>query len=442
MGGHIDEGLQVLSSVLSQVGFNFPGGSKRALLSLSLRRLQIWLRGLDFVEHDESMISGARLFRIDICWGAAAGLGMVDLIRGSDFQSRHLLLALRAGEIYRVARAMSFEAVQTAAPGAPARKRALQIRDKAKELAERTGHPHAIALSIWASGMVAYLVGHWKKAAELCERAAEVLRDQCTGVTWELTIANRFTLSSLLFLGEVAEVSRRVPNLLCAAVEQGNLFGAIDLRTRMNLIWLAADDPDRAREEVIQSLKVWTHEYFHLQHYSSLLALAQIELYTGDFEVAFKQIEGQLKALEASLLLRIQSVRIELRHLRARAALASSLRNPQRLKLAQQMSRKISKEKIQWADPLSALINAGISRSRGDETQAVSFLSHAIEGFELADMGLYAAASRRRLGELVQGERGVQLRAEADEWMTNQQIKNPVLMTRVLAPGFDLRSQI
>jgi len=43
-----------------------------------------------------------------------------------------------------------------------------------------------------------------------------------------------------------------------------------------------------------------------LQHYSSLVALAQIELYTGDYEVAWKHIEGQVKPLEKSMLLRIQ----------------------------------------------------------------------------------------------------------------------------------------
>ena len=121
------------------------------------------------------------------------------------------------------------------------------------------------------------MIGHWKEAAELCERAAEVLRDQCTGATWELTVANRFMLTSLMFLGELTEVARRVPQLLNAALEQGNLFAATDLRTRLNGIWLAADDPDTARNEVIQAMMVWPREGFHLQHYMSLAALAQID---------------------------------------------------------------------------------------------------------------------------------------------------------------------
>ena len=342
MGGHIKEGLELIRSVLAAVGLSFPAGPKRALLSLLLRRLRIRLRGLNFTERDASQIPEFDLVRIDTCFAVAAGLGSVDLIRGADFQSRHLLLALRAGEPYRVARAMAFEAAWTnARGGAASGERAAQITRRAEELAQKTGHPHAIALSIWASGVGAYLAGNWRQSAELCERAAEVLRDRCTGVTWELTIANRYRLSALLHLGELAEVSRRVPALLSAALEQGNLFGAMDLRTRLNLIWLAADDPDRARAEVIEALKSWPHEGFHLQHYIALHALAQIEIYTGDVEVAEKHVEGQWQALEDSMLLRIPAVRVEAMQLRARVALVTG--DESKLRLAEKMARKMEK---------------------------------------------------------------------------------------------------
>jgi hypothetical protein len=304
-------------------------------------------------------------------------------------------------------------------------------------LAQRVGHPHAIGLSIWASGVAAYLVGHWKQAAELCEQAAEVLRDQCTGVTWELHVAHRFMLSAHLYLGNLAEVSRRVPTLLASALEQGNVFAATDLRTRMNLIWLAADNPDRARAEVIEALKAWPHEGFHLQHYSSMLALAGIELYTGDTEVALKHIQGQWRALQKSMLLRIQVLRVEAMHLYARAALANVASGNNRLQFAGKIARAISKERMRWADPLANLLNAAIAYQRGDAVKAATLLSAAAEGFDLSDMHLYAAAARRRLGQIREANRGRELIAEADSWMEKQKIKNPVLMTRMLAPGFD-----
>jgi len=439
MGGHIKEGLELIRSVLAAVGFTLPAGPKRALFSLLLKRLQIRLRGLNFTERDASQIAEADLVRIDTCWAVAAGLGAVDLIRGADFQSRHLLLALRAGEPFRVARAMAFEAAQTASRGAPTRKRAVQIAQRAEALAQRVGHPHAIGLSLWASGVAAYLVGHWKNAAMLCERAAEVLRDQCTGVTWELTIANRFMLSAMIYMGEIGEVSRRAPVLLAAALEQGNLFGAMDIRTRLNLIWLAADDPTRARAEVIDALKDWPHEGFHLQHYTSMHALAQIELYTEDAEVAWKHIQGQWKTLEDSMLMRIQILRIEAMHLQARAALASAPRSNdrvRRLKAAEKLARRIARERVAWAMPFVQLVDAAIAFQQDDRSKAVGLLSLAIESFDLADIDLYEAVARRRLGELLGNEHGQRHIEEADAWMRKRQIKNPEAMTRMMAPGF------
>ncbi|HKZ79592.1 MAG TPA: protein kinase [Pyrinomonadaceae bacterium] len=437
MGGHIEEGLRVIASVLAAVGFSLPAGPKRALLSLVWNRLKIRLRGLQFTERDASQIPETDLFRIDICWAIAAGLGAVDLIRGADFQSRHLLLALRAGEPFRVARALAFETAQTASRGGATRKRALQIGHRAEELAHKVGHPHAVGLSTWATGVGAYLVGHWREAAKLCEQAADILRDRCTGVTWELTIAHRFMLSALLYLGELGEVSRRVPVLLAAALEQGNLFAATDLRTRMNLIWLAADAPNTARAEVIEALKAWPQQGFHLQHYSSLLAQAQIELYTGDYEIAWRHIQAQLPALKDSMLLRIQVLRIEAMHLQARAALATARCNEDRLKVALKMAGRISSEHMPWADPLAALIRAAVAHLQQANGKVRALLSDAAEGFDLADMRLYAAAARRRLGEVLGGERGQKMITEVDDWMLAQRIQNPTAMTSMLAPGFD-----
>jgi eukaryotic-like serine/threonine-protein kinase len=439
MGGHIKEGLEVIRSVLKSVGLTLPAGPKRALLSLILKRIQIWLRGLNFTERSVNEIPETDLMRIDICGAVAAGLGAVDLIRGADFQCRYLLLALRAGESYRVARAMAFEAAQTATRGAKTRKRAVQIAQRGEELAQRVGHPHAIGLSIWASGVAAYLVGHWKNAASLCERAAEVLRDRCTGVMWELTIAHRFMLSAMLYMGEVGEVSRRVPALLAAALDQGNLFAAMDLRTRLNLIWLAADDPVRARTEVIEGLKAWSHEGFHLQHYTAMHALAQIELYTGDAEVAWRHIQGQWKDLENSMLMRLQVLRIEAMHLLARAALASAKGSSEtevRLHTAEKLAQKIANEHVPWGMPFAYLIRAAVASQRGDNSKATGLLTQAIEAFDLADIDLYEAVARRRLGELIGGERGLRDIAEADAWMRKRQVLNPEAMTRLMAPGF------
>ena len=438
MGGHLQEGLAVFEKVLKAAGFNLPKGPRRALLSLLIRRGWIRLRGLNYKERDVATISEADLQRIDTCWSVAAGLGVVDLIRGAEFQSRHVLLALRAGEVYRVARAMAFETVQTATRGGRSYERAQALADRTEALAKRSGHPHAKGLAIWARGLSAYLIGQWREAADLCERSGEVLRDQCTGATWELTVANRFMLTSMMFLGELIEVARRVPQLLNAALEQGNVFAATDLRTRLNPIWLAADDPDRARNEVIAAMTVWPREGFHLQHYTSLVALAQIELYTGDTEIAWKHIEGQLKPLDKSLLLRTQGLRIDVLHLRARLALASANGRvrEQRLRIASAAADRIARENMPWSNPLALLIHAALAKQDNDDLRAATLTEQALGGLEAADMALYAAAARRRLGELLGGDHGRDLIAESESWMTKQQIKDPAAVTNLMTPGF------
>jgi tetratricopeptide (TPR) repeat protein len=440
MGGHIEEGLEVFRVVLESVGFRLAKGPKSALLSLLVRRFLISLRGLSFHERTVDQIPETDLLRIDICWAVAAGLGVVDLIRGADFQSLHLLLALRAGEISRVARAMAFEVSHVAARGGGAAQDRVQaLIAKTETLAARAGNPHAKGLAIWARGLSSYLMGQWQQAADYCERAAEILRDQCTGATWELTIANRFMLTSLLYLGEMVEISRRVPQLLSAALEQGNLFAATDLRTRLNIIWLAADDPTRARDEVISAMITWPRTGFHLQHYSSLVALAQIEMYTGDYEVARRHIEGQIKALEKSMLLRIQGLRIDSLHIRGRLALASAAAGDERerqLRLAEKLAASIEKEEMGYAIPFATLIRAGIARQRDDQPSTIALLEKAVNDFDASHMSLYAAAARRRLGETIGGERGRQLVTQSEEWMSKQEIKNPERMMNLLAPGF------
>ena len=245
-------------------------------------------------------------------------------------------------------------------------------------------------------------------------------------------------LSSLLFQGEIIEVSRRVPQLLVTALEQGNLFAATDLRTRMNAIWLAADDPDRARDEVIAALTAWPRQGFHLQHYVSLVALAQIELYTGDTEVAWRHLDTQMKPLEKSMLLRIQGLRIEATYLRARLALCSAAgeQRDHRLRIAEQMANQLAKEEMGWSNPMAAIVRAALANRSGDHAQATSLATEAIAGFAAANMVLYAAAARRRLGETVGGDHGQELIEQADESMRKQQIKNPLAFANLLTPAF------
>jgi serine/threonine protein kinase len=439
MGGYIDEGLDAIRTVLAAFGLKLAAGPKRALASLALRRAQLWMRGLSYTERSEDEVAPEDLRRIDICWSVAAGLALVDNIRSVDFQTRHLLLALRAGERYRVARALAIEAGLSATAGEPKRKRTARFLKEAQTLASQVRNPNLTGLVIINEAAAAYLVGEWRKAYTLCESAAEIFRDQCTGVSWEITTTHRFLLNSLMFLGELKEVSRRLPVLLSAAEEQGNIFAATDLRTRLNLVWLAADDPDRARAEVIEALQAWPHKGFHLQHYNSLSAMAQIMLYTGDGPVAWEHFSQQWPLMKSSILLRIQVLRFEAKYLLARCAVAAAEQGAQTvrlLNLAERIAGQIAGERVAWGDACVSLIRAGVANVRGDKESAAAFLKAAAEGFNDVEMSLYATIARRHLGQLIGGDHGQQLVTEADQWMMGQLIVKPETLAHTLAAGF------
>jgi hypothetical protein len=126
-------------------------------------------------------------------------------------------------------------------------------------------------------------------------------------------------------------------------------------------------------------------------------------------------------------------------HLRARAALASAPRideKARRLKVAEKLAQKIASEHVAWATPFVQLVNAAVAFQRNDRSKAIGLLSQAIESFDLADIDLYEAVARRRLGELLGNERGQRHIDEADAWMRRRLIKNPEAMTQMMAPGF------
>ena len=111
------------------------------------------------------------------CWrastllvGRRSGLGNVDTIRGADFATRHLLLALEAGEPSRVARAMAFEACLTAAMGADGVARANTLAAEAEKIADEVKDSHATGLAVAARAIALHMDGHWARLPALLRR--------------------------------------------------------------------------------------------------------------------------------------------------------------------------------------------------------------------------------------------------------------------------------
>jgi serine/threonine protein kinase len=439
ISGHIDDGLAALRAVLAAVGMRLPRTSLGALWGLVWRRLYVRLRGLGYRRRGTSEVPPEELTRINVCWSAAAGLSMVTTVEGAYFQTRGLLLALRAGEPYALARALALEAGHVSTGGGRTRRRTAQLLEAADALAREVGRPYARGLVALSRGIAAALAGDWPEGRARCDEAEGIFRASCTGVVWELDTAHRFALWPLMFMGDVPEMNRRLAVLLKEAQERDDLYALTNLGLVLRTFTrLAADEPERARDELGQVMALWSQQGFHVQHMNRLHDEVQIDLYQGEGLSAWQRLTSRWPLLVRSHLLRVQQVRIFLTHLRARSALAAAVRSTAPdpfLRAAERDARLLEREQLPWADALAVLVRAGLGRLRGDQDAAPQ-LRRGVERCEATAMRLYAASARRWLGCEVGGAAGEALTTEADVWLAAQQVRNPSRLAALLVPGF------
>lgn len=353
---------------------------------------------------------------------------------------QQLLAALEVGDPSRIARALALEGGFSLVGAGAGQTRSLKFSRRAEALAEHVGRSYVTALTTLWAGVAAFLTGQWRKATDLSSRAGTALRDECTGVLWELNMADNFFLGALLAQGEFRQVASHLPGLIQSTRERGNFYLELELHTRVAMVRLASDEAEEVERCADECIARWSHRGFQRQHYNYLVIRVQAALYRGEARVAWQLMASQYPLLQRSLLLRLQHTRIETANFRARCALAMAAagEDPAGMRLiALKEAARIEREHTPWAHPHAAFARAAVAHQRGDVDGAVKGLATAIDGYEAADMRLYAAGCRHRLGALVGGSRGEELHAKANRWMADQDVRNPTAMARFAAPGFD-----
>lgn len=440
--GHVDEGVAALARVLRAVDMKYPASPLRAFLTMLFNRQILWLRGLRFEPSDPSTVAAADLSRIEACWSAGLGVAWVDRMRAAAFQAQFTRLALRAGTAVHVARALATEASQRASFGGAenSRESAAIIRD-ARRLSESTGDPGTRAFTALMEGTMAFYDARWRAAHTLCRSAEQLLRERAGGAAWERTTGHLLSLASLVYLGDFGELDHVLPLLLREADERGDRLAASTLATGLpNLLWLAADDPGEARRRVDAASSLWGQSDFQVPHYFDLVARMHIDLYEGNGSAALTRIRSTWPKLLLSFSMLVQHLRMTVRHLRARAAIAAATEAPRvtrwrLLRRAGEDARQIEAEDVRWAAPLAAGLRAGIAAVEGRERDAAMELDRAARLYAGIEMALHAAAARTGHGVLMGGDTGRALVEESEAWMRGQGIVRPRRMAAVLLPG-------
>jgi hypothetical protein len=439
--GQIEEGLDLMRVVLTSVGMRIDLSAFRAALTFLVGSLFLRVRGVRFRERDPSTIAASELKKIDVCWSFAIGMGFANNLLAAAFHIRHLYLALRAGDPYRVALGLSIHAVFAARPGARSWPRAEPYLKLAGELAKKTGDAFAIGHVAFSEGMASVFAGRFRQGLESSDRAQDIWREHSTGAGWDLSTAELYSLTSLALLGELADLRRRHPVYLRSALDRGDVQAARNLRLgHPSLAWLVNDQAEEGRAEILSAASTLPKVGFRVEHYFAWYGLTNVELYAGRFAEAWALAEDRWPVYRRSMLPRLEIIRLHTTHARLRAALAlahaDAGRRTELLGSVADGVHQIRKENVPWAKALAELSEAGLASVRGERERAAPLLAAAVEGFEAASMKGYAAAARRALGTMRGGDEGEALVRAADEHLARESVKDPLRFAATFAPGF------
>ncbi len=442
--GVVDEGMAALTDVLGDAGMKLPTSRGGALAQILYRRAALAVRGMSFTLRPGAELPPEALVQLDAAWGATTTLSLIDPLLAGVFGVRHLRAALDLGEQQRLARALGHEAsYQASIGGARGRASAAELLGTVEELGKDSADPYDRGWLKLAQGTTAYLGARWSEAALCCDDGTKIFRSQCTGVNWELVSTESFAISALAHRGDLAEVAARRSRLVQEAEERGDLFATTGFRLGiLALADLAADAAGEVRAQADELIQRWPDHAFLTQHYLHLLATVVTALYEGDGADAVRRMDAAWPRLKRDHFLRLQTMRVELWHLRARAALGAlatvgDAGQKGLFKVVRQAIKAIRRDEDHpWARPAVAQLEATLAARNGDIQSATELLVRAAAGYQAADMRLYAAACRYVDGSLTGPRGGDGKRAESAEWMAAHGVTQVPKMVRALIPGF------
>jgi hypothetical protein len=440
ISGHLDEGEAALSQVLRQSGLweprNIPGVLGLWLANRALLRL----RGLRLAERDPSRVPARLLAQVEAARTASRALTMVDSAKGACFNTAGVRLALQTGDPVRLFQFLYWEAAIKANELFRARERADRLLEAARAILKQRPSPELQGLLRLGEGAVEFLFANFPLSLKLTTEA-ESLMESAAGLSWELNTARVFLTYDLFNIGSYRELARRVPQLVQNAYERGDLYSVANIATYpLIAVHLAAGRPEEARRAVEKAEADWSRGAYQQQHINFCLALGYVDLYEGKGVDAVQRYERNWPQVKKSLLHFSRMNTSHMTDLCARGAVSAAARSQgdereRWLRTAERAAASL----VRMSHPLGRAFGtatlAGIATVQGDRSRATDLLDRTAALYEARGMQLYANCARRRLGQLIGGDRGVEYINAAEAWMRQEGIQNCESMTAMVLPA-------
>jgi tetratricopeptide (TPR) repeat protein len=440
--GLFDRGIVASRAVVSALGMRMPTSRFATLGSYLFFHLYLRFRGLRFREREAARITAPELARVDACFSVGAALLFADTVSGFLFLTRALLLALSVGELERVARSVGMLVIESASGGGKTWARTEALTAAARDLSVRSG---SVASRAWvdvASGFAHYMVGRFREGIDAMDRGLEMTADGWTGLdAYERVSTQTHLLSALALAGRFREFRERQEGALRDAQGRNDVYAQVILRVGLaNLVWLLDDRADLAERHAREALEAWSKSGFHVMHYYGLVALVTVKLYAGDADEAYALASDLQRKASASLIWRVQIIRLRTVYTMGLAALAMLAQSRgDRDALLRQVStaaHALDREKMPWCGPFASVLRAAIACHAGARDDALTALDAAARAFDEHDMRAYAAATRHRAANLRADATAAGEIATAFAVLQSEGVVAPEAFLAVLVPAF------
>ena len=437
--GHLDKGLAVLAALAAEVGLALPPTPRRALLSLFWCRARLRWRGVRWQAGASRPVGREELTRLEVLRAVGQSLTIVDTVRAAAFAARHLLASLEIGDTAHIGTAIGSVAVHLGAQGGQHLVRARKLGSQLRSLATQSENPYLLAWEVSVDGVLTHFEGKFREASAKLAEAEFRLRTSTLGTTWELNTVRIFRGFALRYRGSLVELAQLANGWLQDAQLRGDRYLETMLRVRsIPLCELACGRSADARAVLGQVTWVAPTDMFHAQHWYALEAGIEIALYEGTAAKEFPTLIRQFEGMSRSLLSRVEHVRTMERWARAKLLLAATVAGGESdgMEVASRLARRLQREAAGYAVAIGQLISAAIADQEHRDDVAVTLLHDALTRFDRFEMDAAAAATRRRLGQLLGGSEGQTLVDCGDAMLRAEGVVDVERLTEVYAPGF------
>ncbi|HEY5147392.1 MAG TPA: hypothetical protein VII82_11530, partial [Polyangiaceae bacterium] len=99
------------------------------------------------------------------------------------------------------------------------------------------------------------------------------------------------------------------------------------------------------------------------------------------------------------------------------------------------LARRLERDPAPWSRVLGSLARSAAANAAGERAEAIDALRGGLARSEEASMWLHAWAAAYQLGSLLGGEEGAAFVGRAERAMSEEGVRAPARMARMLLPG-------